>query len=95
MKKLHPIVVIFFTFCKKVRVWKTIFLSTVNDFLYIVRNTSIKMINPEQAVRKKRRKRYTYFGKLLVSSSCVAMRYSTDTSIIPSKSFYSHMLKVS
>ena len=28
------------------------FLSTVNDLLYVVRNTSIKMINPEQADRK-------------------------------------------
>ena len=64
MKKLHPIVVIFFTFWKKVRVWKTIFLSTVNDFLYIVRNTSIKMINPEQADRKKKKKKVYLLRKI-------------------------------
>ena len=69
MKKLHPIVVIFFTFWKKVRVWKTIFLSTVNDFLYIVRNTSIKMINSEQADRKKRRKRLGWLRLCTVLSN--------------------------
>ena len=69
------------------------FLSTVNDFLYIVRNTSIKMINPEQADRKKKKKKVYLLRKIAGE-----FKLCGDELLIPlaspPMSFYSHMLEL-